>query len=222
MTVGSSPRPTRIGFLGPAEGDLGRLERAASFLLTREHAVRAVYLGVDGALDRCVVQWAKRLVGDDPTDEGAWRRAAEVSVNGTPEQIDRFVAGERERLRLRALATLPEDAPYAFETVGDLVVMLTYDVSVLTEEDLAPAHVVVVGDASEPRLEQRGTRWVLELGALGPRGGVAVLDSHDDTGIVTVYDDDEREIFRGEITPPRTARLEIVPEIGAPPKKGIA
>jgi hypothetical protein len=218
MTDAASPRPTRIGFLGPAEGDLARLERAASFLLTREHVVRAVYLGGDGALDRCVVAWAKRLVGEDPTDEGAWRRAAEVSVSGSPEQIDRFVAGERERLRLRALATLPEDAPYAFETVGDLVVLVTFDLSVLTEEDLAPAHVVVVGDTPAPSLEERGTRWVLELGPLGPGGGVAVLDAHEDTGVVTVYDDREREILRGEITPPRTARLEIVSEVGPRPK----
>lgn len=218
MSHGASPRPTRIGFLGPAEGDLERLERGASFLLTREHVVRAVYLGIDGALDRCVVAWAKRLVGGDPTDEGAWRRAAEVSASGTPEQIDRFVAGERERLRLRALATLPEDLPYAFETVGDLVVMLTFDPSVLTEEDFAPAHVVVVGNAPAPRLEERGTRWVLELGPLGPGGGVAVLDAHEDSGVVTVYDDREREIFRGEITPPRTARLEIVSELRGPSK----
>jgi len=216
MSDGSSARPNRIGFLGPAEGDLERLERAASFLLTRQNVVRAVYLGLDGALDRCVNAWAMRLVGDDPTDEGAWRRAADVSATGTPEQIDRFVAGERERLRLRALATLPEELPYVIETVGDLVVLVTFDASVLTEEDLAPAHVVVVGNAARPLLEERGTHWFLELGSLGPTGGVAILDAPDDqeSAFVTVYDDNEREILRGEITPPRTARLEIVPEIG--------
>src|SRR5689334_3805359 len=108
----------RIGFLGPANDDLDALERAATFLLARENVVRAIYLGEGGELDRCVVAWAKRLVGDDPTDQGAWRRAAEVTVYGTPEQIDGFIAGERERHRLRALAALPDDAPYVIETLG--------------------------------------------------------------------------------------------------------
>ncbi len=216
--IDRSSRPNRIGFIGPAEGDLERLERAANFLLVTERVVRAVYLGLDSALDRCVTSWAKRLVGEDPTDEGAWRRAAEVAANGTPEMIDAFVSGERERLRLRALATLPDDLPYAFETVGDLVVLLTFDPRGLTEEDLAPAHLVVGGNATAPHLEQQGTRWLLELGPLGPTGGVAVVDAHEDSGVVTIYDDSEREVLRAEITPPRTMRLEVVPETGTPRK----
>jgi hypothetical protein len=201
----------RIGFLGPSNGDLDALERAATFLLHREIVTRAVYLGNDGALDRCVVAWASRLVGEDPSDAGAWERAGELAAHGSPEEIDRFVTGERERLRLRALATLPEDAPYAFELLGELPTLMTWDAAALGEEDLSRAHLVVVGNAETPKLEERGHRWVLELGAIGPRGGVAVLDGV--ARIITVYDTSEREILRVELSEPHTARLEIPREV---------
>jgi hypothetical protein len=200
----------RIGFLGPSDGDLDALERAATFLLHRENVARAVYLGNDGALDRCVVAWATRLVGEDPSDAGAWERAGDLAASGSPEEIDRFVTGERERLRLRALATLPEDAPYAFEALDEMPTLMTWDAAGLGEEDLARAHLVVVGNAETPRLDDRGHRWVLELGPIGARGGVAVLDGI--TRVVTVYDANERELMRAVLDEPHTARLEIPKE----------
>src|SRR5262245_12810740 len=97
----------RLGLLGPAGGEIGALGRAAEFLLNSARVHRAIYLGNDGALDRAVAAWARKLVGDDPSDEGAWTRAAEVALKGTPAQIDRFVGTERARLRLKALEALP-------------------------------------------------------------------------------------------------------------------
>ena len=96
----------RLGLLGPAGGDVGGLGRAAEFLLNGARVHRAIYLGNDGALDRAVAAWARKLVGDDPTDEGAWRRAAELALTGQPAAIDRFVATERARLRLKSLEAL--------------------------------------------------------------------------------------------------------------------
>ena len=203
----------RIGFLGPSGGDLAALERAATFLLWTENVARAVYLGSDGALDRCVVAWAKRLVGDDPSDEGAWARAAELAAHGAPADIDAFVVGERKRLRLRALATIPEGTPYVVETLGELTTLLTSGDAPLGDEDLSRAHLVVVGNAPAPSLEERGTRSVLHLGTIGERGGVAVLDTQGSGAFVTVYDANERELLRAEISEPHTARLEIPAEL---------
>ena len=90
----------RLGLLGPSNGDVGALGRAAEFLLNGPRVHRAIYLGTDGALDRAVAAWARKLVGDDPSDEAAWKRAAEMALGGTPEQIDKFVQSERARLRL--------------------------------------------------------------------------------------------------------------------------
>jgi hypothetical protein len=202
----------RIGFLGPSGGDLDALERAATFLLWTGNVARAVYLGNDGALDRCVVAWAKRLVGEDPSDEGAWERAGELAASGTPEAIDRFVAGERKRLRLRALATLPEGAPFALETAADLTVLMAFDAAKLGEDELARAHLVVIGNAPGPSLHEQATRWLLELGPISQRGGVAVLDAQGASGVVTVYDASEREQLRVELSEPRTAKLEVLPD----------
>ena len=156
----------RIGFLGPAQGDLDLLERSASFLL-RERAARVVYLGHDGALDRCVVAWAQRLVGDDPTDDGAWSRAAEVAITGTADDLDAFVASERQRLRLRALVSLPEGSPCSLETLGDLTILMTHDAGLLSDDDLSHATLIVDGAPAEPSLEQRGNCWWLAPGAPG-------------------------------------------------------
>jgi hypothetical protein len=199
----------RIGFLGPSGGDLDALERAATFLLWTENVARAVYLGNDGALDRCVVAWAKRLVGDDPSDEGAWERAGDLAATGSPEEIDHFVSGERQRLRLRALATLPEDAPYVLEMADDVCTLMTFDAASLVEEDVARADLVVIGRGSMPRFEERGPQWVLELGSIGPRGGIAVLDAQGTGGVVTVYDSSERELLRGELY---ASELDVVSE----------
>ena len=69
----------RLGLLGPAGTDVGALGRAAEFLLNGARVHRAIYLGNDGALDRAVAAWARKLVGDDPSDDAAWRRAADVA-----------------------------------------------------------------------------------------------------------------------------------------------
>jgi hypothetical protein len=203
----------RFGFLGPADGDLDALEKAATFLLVRENVTRAVYLGNDDALDQCVTAWAERIVGDDPSDEGAWRRAADVAATGSPADIDRFVAGERERLRLHALAALPEDGGHVLETLGELPTLLTYDGAELGDESLALAHLVIIGNASAPRLEEHGPRWVLALGGIGPAGGIAVLDVQGQTNVVTMYDASEREIMRAELGEPHTARLEVPKDV---------
>src|SRR6187200_1105354 len=124
----------RLGLLGPANGDVGALGRAAEFLLNGARVHRAIYLGNDGALDRAVAAWARKLVGDDPSDAGAWTRAAEIALRGTPEIIDRFVATERARLRLKSLEALPEQVARTIEMVGDRVAVLIYDKSQLDEE----------------------------------------------------------------------------------------
>src|SRR5688572_29309227 len=118
----------RLGLLGPAGGDVGALGRAAEYLLNGARVHRAIYLGNDGALDRAVAAWARKLVGDDPSDEGAWRRAADVALGGSPELIDRFVTTERARLRLKALEALPspgsDEAARTIEMISDRVAVL--------------------------------------------------------------------------------------------------
>ena len=78
----------RFGVLGPANGDLAALEEGASLLLFERHADEVIYLGPDDALDRLVLDWAGRLVGDDPSQNGIWERAAKSCSSARHEEID--------------------------------------------------------------------------------------------------------------------------------------
>ncbi|MBX3230293.1 MAG: hypothetical protein KIT84_03835 [Labilithrix sp.] len=179
----------RLGLLGPAGGDVGALGRAAEFLLNGARVHRAIYLGNDGALDRAVAAWARKLVGEDPTDEGAWRRAADVALAGHPAQIDRFVATERARLRLKSLEALPEKLTRTIEMVSDRVAVLIYDKAQLDEDDIHAANILVYGKSDAPLVKKIGARWFVTPGPVGAtNGGLAVLDDEKDDVVVTIFD----------------------------------
>ena len=179
----------RLGLLGPAGGDVGALGRAAEFLLNGARVHRAIYLGNDGALDRAVAAWARKLVGDDPTDDGAWRRAAEVALTGAPATIDRFVATERARQRLKSLEALPEKQTRTIEMVGDRVAILIHDKGELDEEDILAANILLFGKSDGPLIRKIGPRWFVSPGPVAStEGGIAVLDDEKEEVIVTIYD----------------------------------
>ena len=56
---------------------------------------RCIYVADDGALDRVVVNWASEIVGENPTGEGLFKRAAERCARALPDEIDHFVEGDR-------------------------------------------------------------------------------------------------------------------------------
>jgi hypothetical protein len=179
----------RLGLLGPAGGDVGALGRAAEFLLNGARVHRAIYLGDDGALDRAVAAWARKLVGDDPSDDGAWKRAAQIALDGVPEAIDRFVATERARLRLKALEALPEEVSRTIEMVGDRVAVLIHDRDELDEEDILAANILAFGKSEGALIQRIGPRWFVTPGPIGkPGGGLAVLDDEQDEVVVSIFE----------------------------------
>ncbi len=191
----------RLGLLGPANGDVGALGRGAEFLLNGVRVHRAIYLGNDGALDRAVGAWARKLVGDDPSDEGAWKRAAEIALTGTPAAIDRFVAVERARLRLKALEALPERVSRTIEMVGDRVAILIHDKSQLEEEDILAANLLLYGKSEGPLIRKVGPRWFATPGPIAsPGGGLLVLDDEQEEVVATVYDAGGKPSHREALT----------------------
>lgn len=180
----------RLGFLGPrpVSADDACVEQAADFLLHDAKVDRAIYLGTDDALERVVASWAKRLVGEDPTDRGAWQRARELVQKGTSHDIDRFVGAQRTRLRLRALESLPQRIWRTMEMVGDRVAVLIHDKSLLDEEDILSASLLVYGKSEAPLVKKIGTRWFVTPGELSPTGGVCVLDDAGETISCALYD----------------------------------
>jgi hypothetical protein len=136
-----------------------------------------------------VAAWAWKLVGGDASDDAAWARAATVALEGSAQAIDRFVAGERARLRLKALVALPASSGAAIERVGSRVAVLVHDRSAVTERDLSAASVVLFGKSSEPSIQQLGSRWFVTPAALGTNGGgVAVLEDEQQDLHVTIFD----------------------------------
>jgi len=188
---------------------VGALGRGAEFLLNGARVHRAIYLGNDGALDRAVAAWARKLVGDDPSDEGAWARAADIALKGTPQQIDRFVATERARLRLKSLEALPtEQVSRTIEMVGDRVAVLIYDKSQLDEEDILAANILLFGKSDAPLIRKIGARWFVTPGPINAKGGgLAVLDDEQDEVVVTIFDVAGKIAQREVLTAPKSAKM---------------
>lgn len=200
----------RLGLLGPSAGDITALGRAAEFLLNGARVHRAIYLGNDGALDRAVAAWARKLVGDDPTDDNAWRRAADVATTGSWEQIDKFVSTERSRMRLKTLEALPESVARTIEMISDRVAVLIHDKALLDEEDILAANILCFGKSDGPLVKKIGTRWFVTPGPIGSEGGgLAVLDDETDDVVATIYDGAGKPTHREVLSQTRTAKMRV-------------
>ncbi len=200
----------RLGLLGPAEGKLGELGRSAEFLLNVAKVDRAIYLGNDEALEKTVVAWAMRLVGHDPTDDGAWRTAAHLVETGSPQEIDGFVRAQRARLRLRALESLPSAASRTIEMIGDRVAILIYDKALLDEEDIFAANLLIYGKSDGPLVRRIGARWFITPGPLGSKeGGIAVLDDEEEDVVVTIHGGDGTPSITEILTFTRATKVHV-------------
>jgi hypothetical protein len=201
----------RLGLLGACQQKpaTASLERAAEFLLMEEKVTRAIYLGADDALEEVVGAWARRLVGEDPTDDGAWHRAALLASKGAPDAIDGFVKAERIRLRLRSLESLPHRILRTMEMVGDRIAVLIHDKGLLDAEDILAANLLVYGLSETPLVKKIGARWFLTPGPLGPTGGILILDDAQDEIVATVYDGRGKSLHSEQLLLPRTSTMQI-------------
>lgn len=199
----------RLGLLGPARGDVGALGRAAELLLNGARVHRAIYLGNDGALERAVTAWSKKLVGDDPSDDAAWTRAVDVALTGTPQALDRFVANERARHRLKALEVLPGGgASHGTLRIGPYVAFLAYDRTQFAEVDVGAADVVFFGNSDAPTARRIGRRWLITPGPLGSRsGGLAIVEERDQEVDFTLLDASGRPTRSERLFEPRSPEL---------------
>jgi hypothetical protein len=200
----------RLGLIGPANDRDDLLERAVRFL-SKERAVhRAVYLGLDPALERVVGALASRAVGDDPGVGAVWQRAAVRCGQAAPAEIDRFLEAERERLSLMVFGALPGEDTRLIELLCGKVAVMIHDKALLDEDDIASATFLVFGKSTEPMVKPIGSRWFLTPGPLAS-GGVMVLD--DGSGVVelSLYDDQQREVRRERLMTPSDGRLKVRP-----------
>lgn len=201
----------RLGLLGPAEKHEAALERAARFLRHDVAVDRAIYLGVDGALDRVVRRWAAELVSGDPDENALWSRAAERCAHATPRQIDAFLAAERERRGLKVFQSLPGDGTRVIEILNGKVAVMLYDKANLDEEDILPASVLVFGKSHEALVKQVGSRWFLSPGSFD-EAGLITLEDHEDGIHLTLFDAQCREQRRELLIAARATKLKVTSE----------
>lgn len=200
----------RFAVIGPANGDLASLEKGAALLLFQQQAEQVVYLGADDALDRLVLDWARRLVGDDPSDEGIWDRAAMQCVAASPEAIDRYVEAERRRERLKALKCVPATSR-TIELLEGRVAVLLYDKAHLDEEDILPASLLIFGKNREPLVRQVGSRTFVSPGELGPKSGLALFTDEPNGEIsVSMYAPGGKLLESHQLVAPRTGRFTVL------------
>jgi hypothetical protein len=206
----------RLGVLGPAEGDLPALARAAQRLLDVDRADRVLYLSDDDALDLVVASWARELVGSDPSEKVLYDRAAARCGLARPAQIDAFVAQERARHRLKVFASLPAAPQRTIEILDGRVVLFVFDKATLDEEDIAAASVLVFGKSTEPLLRRVGSRTFLSPGPIAsPHGGRALLDDSDGGMRVRILDASGSVVAEDMLAPARAgAKMKVQGDLG--------
>ncbi|HMJ11373.1 MAG TPA: hypothetical protein VK524_08190 [Polyangiaceae bacterium] len=198
----------RLGLLGPARNREAALDRAARFLRQDIAVDRAIYLGVDTAIDTVIRRWAEELVGGDPDDGALWGRAAERCIHASHEQIDAFLEAERERRCLKVFQSLPGDGTRVIEILNGKVAVMIYDKADLDEEDILPASLLVFGKSQTPLVKQVGSRWFLSPGSF-PDAGIMTLEDHEDGIHLTLFDGAGHEQSRQLLLASRGTKLKV-------------
>jgi len=154
---------TALGFVGPAAGAPGELERALSLLAADPTMRQIVYLGLDDAVDEVAASWQERA---DEHRAAFLARAAQLARAGDPASIDALLAEPDPGRELALLRRLPEAPMRAVDMLDRFVVLAVHDKAVLDEEDIESAHAIAYGRADEPACKRFGQRCFLTPGPL--------------------------------------------------------
>jgi hypothetical protein len=196
----------RIGFIGPAEGDVSALREALDFLLGDAGADSVIYMGEDDTADQLAEESKRACTGGaDGTFLGA---ALDAALKGTPEEIASLLSAEEEFEKLGALRILPPSPMRAIEMLDDRIVLLVHDKAVLAEDDIVNASVIVFGRSRELLLKRFGTRYFFTPGPLA-QGQVGLLEREGDGRLAAAaFDLSGRPLWR-EVLQWRTAKIMV-------------
>ena len=198
----------RLGLLGPALDHSEPLAAAAHFLEETWKAERVVYLGADRQLDALVAAWAEELVGPSADDLSIMRRATQSCLHASSEEIDAFLAREKQRAKLRMFESLPGEKTRSVELIAGKVAVMLFDKAYLEEEDILPANLLIFGKSREPLVRQVGRRWFLSPGSF-PEHGVMVIDDEAEELRAVVFDHTLREMSSHILSSPRALRMQV-------------
>lgn len=201
----------RIGLLGPArEEDRRALREAIEFLLGDADVDEAIYLGEDdGVVDRALEDWARELTAGEPSEASFLAQAAEVALSGSADAIEALLHADAWVARLARVRRLPPSPIRAVEMIADRIMLAVYDKSILDEEDIANAQLIVYGKSGEAQLKRFGPRYFLTPGPLGA-GRVAVLELENDGQVsLALFETSGLPVWR-ETMARRTSKMSVV------------
>jgi hypothetical protein len=186
----------RIAIIGQARNS-DMLRRAVDMFLSDPQVKQIIYLGNDAAVDDVVDEFARQNLGEDEF----LRRGATLACNGSAEAIDQLLAEDNAAQRLSVLRRLPDPPALAVEMLEKWIILGVHDKAVLEEDDVANAHVIVYGKASEADFKRFGPRSFLTPGPL-EKGKVGRIALRPDGGLdVTVLDLEGTALLRESIAP---------------------
>lgn len=197
----------RLALLGPCDGDVASLARAAHTALEKLEADRVIYLGTDDALDDVVTAWADLLGAVEPL-AGRMRDLLDADA----ERLDEELARERARRRLERLRAVAGPGVRSVELLHDRILLVVDDKSGLDEEDLLPATFIVFG-RGEPTVRRVGTRVFLCTGSTAkPGSGLLLLDEGEaGSSLVsaTLHDARGEIVFRETLDTARSVKMKV-------------
>ena len=183
--------PVRIGFVGPAAGRNDLLREAAEFLLGKADVDQLVYLGTDDVADAVVEAWASELIGagaGQTAEDAFLAQAAQVACGGSADEIRALLASDAAVRRLDRIRKIPAPPARAIEMIDDRFVVVVYDKSVLDEEDIANAYLLVYGKSDDVLFKRFGPRYFFTPGPL-VGGRVGILEIEDENRVaVALYE----------------------------------
>lgn len=199
----------RIGLLGPADGDLDALRDGVEFLLGDAEVDHVIYLGADEeAVRRVIHDAARETFGAEPDLDAFLDRAAELAPRGTAGELEALLGAEASLRRLSAIRTLPPSPARAVEMLSDRILLAVHDKSVLDEEDIANAALIVYGNAKEAEIRRFGARYFLTPGP-APEGRVALVEVEEDGGVsIALYETSGLPVWREKMAR-RTGKMSV-------------
>jgi hypothetical protein len=200
----------RIGLLGPADGNLSLLREASEFLLRDCGVDQAVYLGADdGAVQQVAERWARQVMGGGAGEDVFLEDALKLAIAGDAPQIRALLSRDEDVRRLAALRCLPPPPARAVEVFDDKVVLFVHDKSLLDEDDIANAFLVVYGRSKSFAINRFGPRTFFTPGPL-KAGRIAVIEAEADGSLaIAQYNPQTGEPAGRDTLMSRQARLVV-------------
>ena len=184
------------------------LREAAEFLLGDADVDQAVYLGGDDIVDVMVSHWARDIMAGDSGEDAFLTRASALAQKGTAAEIDALLSSDAALRRLSGIRKLPPPPARAIEMIEDRIILMVHDKSILDEEDIANASVIVYGKSDDALLKRFGRRYFFTPGPLARRQ-VGILELEDDGCIALgLYDPGGAPLWR-ETLQGRTVKVVV-------------